>query len=116
MLYRFPILLSLIATAEAGTVHVTVGNTGCGTRQLTVQRLWKAMQDVQSVVIVPRKSGDTANQRVFVVNTNGAVPDQAALARALGRRAVRYPILSLASPPPSATAASSLRASSQGNE
>jgi hypothetical protein len=100
MLSRLLILLPLIAMASAGTVQVAVGNTGCGTRQLTVQRLWKAMPGVQSVAIVPRKAGDPVNQRVFIVTTDGAVPDQAALTRALGRRAGRYPILSLAPWPP----------------
>ncbi len=102
MLPRLLILLPLIATVSAGTDHVAVGNTGCGTRQLTVQRLWKSMPGVRSVVIVPRKPDDPANQRVFIVTTDGAEPDQAALSRALGRRAERYPILSLAPPPPAA--------------
>jgi hypothetical protein len=91
-----------IVTASAGTVHVAVGNTGCGTRQLTVKRLWQSMPGVRSVVIVPRKPDDPANQRVFIVTTGGADPDQTALSRALGRRAARYPILSLAPSPPAA--------------
>jgi hypothetical protein len=102
MLSRLLIQALFIVTASAGTVHVTVGNTGCGTRQLTVQRLWKSMPGVQSVVIVPRKPDDPANQRVFIVTTDGADPDQAALSRALGRRSERYPILSLAPSPPAA--------------
>jgi hypothetical protein len=90
---RLLLVLSLVLVASAGTVRVTVGNTGCRTKQLTVQRLWKAMPGVKSVAILPRKSGDPANQRVFIVATTGAIPDQAALSRALGRRAGRYPIL-----------------------
>ena len=87
------LLLSLVTTASAGTIRVTVGNNGCRTKQLTVQRLWKAMPGMESVVIVPRKSGDPANQRVFVLTTKGKPPEQADLERALGRRAERYPIL-----------------------
>lgn len=86
---------AIVASASAGTVQVTVGNTGCRTKQLTVQRLWRAMPGVRSVEIVPRKPGDAANQRVFIVTTDGAVPEQACLSRALGRRAERYPIMSL---------------------
>ncbi len=89
------LLLALIATASAGTIRVTVGNNGCRTKQLTVQRLWKAMPGMESVVIVPRKSGDPANQRVFVLTTQGKPPEQADLERALGRRAERYPILAI---------------------
>jgi hypothetical protein len=89
------LLLSLIATATAGTIRVTVGNNGCRTKQLTVQRLWKAMPGIESVVIVPRKSGDPANQRVFVLTTKGKPPAQAELENALGRRAERYPILAI---------------------
>ncbi len=87
------LLLSLIATASAGTIRVTVGNNGCRTKQLTVQRLWKAIPGMESVVIVPRKSGGPANQRVFVLTTKGKAPEQADLEQALGRRAERYPIL-----------------------
>lgn len=57
------------------------------------------MPGVRSVEIVPRKSGDPANQRVFIVTTDDADPDQAALTLALGRRAARYPILRLAPSP-----------------
>lgn len=89
------LLLSLITTANAGTVRVTVGNNGCRTKQLTVQRLWKAMPGMESVVIVPRKSGDPANQRVFILTTKGKSPEQAELEQALGRRAERYPILAI---------------------
>lgn len=96
MLSRFLILLLLIVTASAGTIYVTIGNTDCRTKQLTVQRLWKSMPGVRSVLIVPRKSGDLPNQRVFMVSTNGADPDRTALTLALGNRAGRYPILSLA--------------------
>jgi hypothetical protein len=53
------------------------------------------MSGVLKIEIVPRKSGDQANQRVFVLTTDGAAPDEAALKLALGRRAERYPILSL---------------------
>jgi hypothetical protein len=98
-LSRLLILLTLVATAGAGTVQVAVGNTGCRTKQLTVQRLCKSMPGVRSVVIVPRKSGDPANQRVFIISTDGPDPDQAALTRALGHRAERYPILSLTPSP-----------------
>lgn len=87
--------MTLIATASAGTIRVTVGNNGCRTKQLTVQRLWKAMPGISSVDIVPRKSGDPANQRVFVITTKGKPPGQADLERALGRRAERYPILAI---------------------
>ncbi len=97
---RLLLALPFIATVSAGTVHVTVGNTGCRTKQLTVQRLWKAMPGVKSVAIVPRKSGDPANQRVFIVATTGADPDLATLSRALGRRAERYPILAHAAAGP----------------
>ncbi len=89
------LLLALVATASAGTIRVTVGNNGCRTKQLTVQRLWKAIPGMESVVIVPRKSGDPANQRVFVLTTKGKPPEQADLERALGRRAERYPILAV---------------------
>lgn len=89
------LLLSLIATADAGTILVTVGNNGCRTKQLTVQRLWKAMPGMESVVIVPRKSGDPANQRVFILTTKGKPPGQVDLEQALGRRAERYPILAI---------------------
>ncbi len=89
------LLLSLIATASAGTIRVTVGNNGCRTKQLTVQGLWKVMPGIESVVIVPRKSGDPANQRVFILTTKGKPPEQADLERALGRRAERYPILAV---------------------
>lgn len=102
MLSRLLIHALFMMTASAGTVYVTVGNTGCGTKQLSVQRLWKSMLGVRSVVIVPRKSDDPANQRVFIVTTDGADPDQPALSRALGRRAERYPILSIAPSPPAA--------------
>jgi hypothetical protein len=100
MLSRLFIHALFIVTASAGTVHVVVGNTGCNTKQLTVQRLWKSMPGVRSVVIVPRGPDAPANQRVFIVTTDGADPDQAALSRALGRRAERYPILSLTPSPP----------------
>ncbi len=93
------LLLSLIATASAGTIRVTVGNNGCRTKQLTVQRLWKAMPGMESVVILPRKSGDPANQRVFILTAKGKPPEQTDLERALGRRAERYPILSIAAAP-----------------
>ncbi len=89
------LLLSLVATACAGTIRVTVGNTGCRTKQLTVQSFWKAMPGIDSVVIVPRKSGDAANQRVFILTAKGKPPEQADLVRALGRRAGRYPILAV---------------------
>ena len=89
------LLLSLIATASADTIRVTVGNNGCRTKQLTVQRLWKAMPGMESVVIVPRKSGDPANQRVFVLTAKGKPPEQVDLEQALGRRAERYPILAI---------------------
>ncbi len=89
------LLLSLVATASADTIRVTVGNNGCRTKQLTVQRLWKAMPGMESVVIVPRKSGDPANQRVFILTTKGKPPEQADLTKALGRRAERYPILAI---------------------
>lgn len=92
-------LLCLLATASAGTVKVTVGNNGCRTKQLTVQRLWKAMPGMESVVIVPRKSGDPANQRVFILTTKGEPPRQAELEQALGRRASRYPILAFEASP-----------------
>jgi hypothetical protein len=89
------LLLSLIATAHADTIRVTVGNNGCRTKQLTVQRLWKVMPGIESVVIVPRKSGDPANQRVFILTAKGKPPEQADLEQALGRRAERYPILAI---------------------
>ena len=89
------LLLSLIATASAGTIRVTVGNNGCRTKQLTVQRLWKVIPGIESVVIVPRKSGDPANQRVFILTAKGKPPEQADLEQALGRRAERYPILAV---------------------
>jgi hypothetical protein len=89
------LLLSLIATASADTIRVTVGNNGCRTKQLTVQRLWKVMPGIESVVIVPRKSGDPANQRVFILTAKGKPPEQADLEQALGRRAERYPILAV---------------------
>lgn len=88
-------LLCILTTASAGTVKVTVSNTGCRTKQLTVQRHWKAMPGIDSVVIIPRKSGDPANQRVFIVSAKGKPPEQADLERALGRRAERYPILTI---------------------
>ena len=94
------LLLSLIATASADTIRVTVGNNGCRTKQLTVQRLWKALPGIASVVIVPRKSGDPANQRVFILTTKGKPPEQADLEQALGRRAERYPILGIATERP----------------
>lgn len=99
-LSRLLIVLPLIAMTKAGAIHVAVGNTGCRTKQLTVQRLWKSMPGVRSVEIVPRKTGDPANQRVFIITTDGTDVNQAALARALGDRAGRYPILSLAPAPP----------------
>jgi hypothetical protein len=94
-LARALLVLSVVATAAADTIRVTVGNNGCRTKQLTVQRLWKAMPGMESVVIVPRKSGDPANQRVFVLTTKGKPPEQTDLERALGRRAERYPILAV---------------------
>lgn len=72
------------------------------------------MPGVKSVVIVPRKSGDRANQRVFIINTDGSLPDQAALTHALGQRAERYPILSLSFPQPDATVPSPVTESNQG--
>lgn len=93
------LLLLLVSTATAGTIRVTVGNNGCRTKQLTVQRLWKAMPGMESVVIVPRKSGDPANQRVFILTTKGKPPEQKDLERALGRRAERYPILAVETAP-----------------
>ena len=95
MISRLLILCSLIATASADTVELLVGNTGCRTRQLAIQRLWKSMPGVQKVEIRPRKSGEPANQRVFLVTTDGPAPDQKAFTIALGRKATRYPILSL---------------------
>jgi hypothetical protein len=100
MLSRLLIVFPLIVTATAGTVHVTVGNTGCSGKQLAVQRLWEGIPGVRSVEVITRKSGDPANQRVFIIRTEGADPDQASLTRALGRRAERYPILSLTPSPP----------------
>ena len=93
------LLMTLVATATAGTIRVKVGNNGCRTKQLTVQRLWKAMPGMESVVIVPRKSGDPANQRVFVLTTKGKPPEQKELESALGRRAERYPILAVETAP-----------------
>jgi hypothetical protein len=87
--------LSLVATATAGTLRVTVGNTGCRTKQLTVQRLWKALPGIESVVIVPRKSGDPANRRVFILSSKSEPPKPSDLTQALGRRAERYPILAV---------------------
>lgn len=93
------LLLFLAATASAGTIRVTVDNTGCRTKQLTVQRIWKSMPGIESVAIVPRKSGDPANRRVFVLSAKGKPPEQKELERALGRRAERYPILAVDAAP-----------------
>lgn len=97
---RLLISFTLIASASADTVQLLVGNTGCRTRQLAIQRLWKSMPGVQKVEISPRKSGEPANQRIFLVTTDGPAPDQKAFTLALGRKATRYPILSLTPLPP----------------
>jgi hypothetical protein len=68
-LYRLLFFCMLVATASAETVQVLVGNTGCRTKQLTVQRLWKTIPEMLKVEIVSRKSGDRPNQRVFILTT-----------------------------------------------
>lgn len=88
-----------ICALEAETIHVTVGDTGCAGRQLTVQRSWEKIPGVASVSVQQRQSKDPPAQRTFIVACAGASPDQETLRTALGRRAKNYPILDYQKPP-----------------
>lgn len=80
--------------ASAHECRVAVDGVGCHTRQLAVQKIWKAQSGVTSVVIQPRGPSDPANQRIFVVSSKHPL-DQAALQAALGPRSRFYRILSV---------------------
>ena len=86
------------ATAVAGEVRVTVGDTGCRARQIAVEKCWRTLDGVESVTILRRRSGDPAAQRVFVITCRGETPDQETLTKALGRRSDQYPILKIEKP------------------
>jgi hypothetical protein len=87
------ILACGIGAATADTVHVTVGDTGCTGRQLTVRRSWEKIPGVVSVSVLPRQAKSPGAQRVFVIVSKAAPPTQDSLREALGRRAKHYPIL-----------------------
>lgn len=77
----------------ADTVRVTVGDTGCAGRQIAVTQCWEKIPGVVSVTVLPRKTGDQAAQRVFVIVSSSTVPTEDSLHEALGRRDKHYPIL-----------------------
>ena len=93
------VLLAPLVSAAGGTVHVTVGDTGCPGRQVGVARSWEKIPGVVSVTVLARDSKDPSAQRVFVIISQGAPPTVDSLREALGRRAERYPILKYASEP-----------------
>jgi len=90
------ILLCGISGAE--TIRVTVGDTGCPGRQITVRQSFEKIPGVKSVAGLPRQPGDPPARRTFVVTCTGIAPDAEALRTALGRRAKNYPILDYQKP------------------
>ncbi len=85
------ILLCGISGAE--TVRVTVGDTGCPGRQITVRESFEKIPGVSSVIVLPRQPADPPARRTFVVASTGTPPDADSLRTALGRRAKNFPIL-----------------------
>ena len=86
--------LLLIVAASADEIRVEVDGVGCHTRQLAVQKIWRALPGVTSVEIQPRGASDPANRRVFVINAPQA-PGRPALETALGDRTRFYKILTV---------------------
>jgi hypothetical protein len=82
-----------IGVANADTVYVTVGDTGCPGRQNGVIERWEKIPGVISITVQSRRPKDPAAQRVFVIVSKAASPAEASLREALGRRAKHYPIL-----------------------
>ena len=93
------VLLSMIEAVIAGTVRVTVGDTGCPGRQIGVIHSWEKIPGVVSVTVLPRDPKDPAAQRVFVILSKAAPPTEDSLREALGRRAKHYPILNYVGEP-----------------
>ncbi|MGL5018201.1 MAG: hypothetical protein ACRDBP_08720 [Luteolibacter sp.] len=93
------VLLGPLTSAAGGTVHVTVGDTGCPGRQIGVTRSWEKIPGVVSVTVRPRDPKDPAAQRVFVIVSKATPPPEDSLREALGRRVERYPILKYTSEP-----------------
>ncbi len=82
-----------ISGLKGETILVTVGDTGCSGRQITVRECFEKLAGVSSVTVLPRSPKDPPAQRTFVVVSAGIGPDQNALRSSLGRRAKHYPIL-----------------------
>ncbi len=80
--------------AYADECRVAVDGVGCHTRQLAVQKVWKALGGVTSVTIQPRGQSDPANQRIFLISSEAPL-DQATLQAALGPRSRFYKVLSV---------------------
>lgn len=95
MIRVFPLLVFLmgIGALEADTLHVTVGDTGCQGRQITVRKCFEKIPGVRSVTVLPRLPEDPPARRTFVVVSADISPDQETLRLSLGRRADDYPIL-----------------------
>jgi hypothetical protein len=89
----FSIFLCGFGAAIADTIHVTVGNTGCPGRQISVIKIWEKIPEVLSVTILPRQPKDPSAQRVFVIVSKAISPTEESLRKALGRRVEQYPIL-----------------------
>jgi hypothetical protein len=108
----FTCLTLSLFPASADECRVAVDGVGCHTRQLAVQKLWKALGGVTSVTIQPRGPSDPANQRIFLISSKAPL-DQATLQAALGPRSRFYRILSVALQDSSTPALSKPAASSK---
>ena len=100
---RFYLLLSLlvIPSAWAAEYRVLIDGTGCRTRQQAIKRIFEKLPDIDRVTILPRRDAPEANQRYFVIESEGDAPTENILIEALGRRARFYKVLSVI---PTATA------------
>lgn len=89
------ILLMLASGCLAESCRALVDGAGCRTRQLAMQRIWENLPQVTTVEILPREQAPAANQRYFIIQSNGPSPSREDLIKALGRRAKHYIVLAV---------------------
>ncbi|MGB6223361.1 hypothetical protein [Haloferula sp.] len=89
------ILLMLATGCFADSCRALVDGAGCRTRQLAMQRIWEKLPLVTEVKILPREDAPKANQRYFIIHSDGPSPSRDDLIKALGRRAKHYIVLSV---------------------
>jgi hypothetical protein len=87
--------LVLVPGVLADEFRARVEGAGCRTRQLTIQRIWEQLPEVETVTILPRKQRPAPNQRDFILRCPDATPTAERLNEALGRRAAYYRVIQL---------------------